>query len=59
VLADDALALIGHFGLGAGQYDLGGYSLGGRIVARMLARAARGDQGIPRRPGRLACELVA
>ena len=40
VLADDSLALIGHFGLGAGQYDLGGYSLGGRIVARMLARGA-------------------
>jgi pimeloyl-ACP methyl ester carboxylesterase len=40
VLADDGLALIGHLGLGAGEYDLGGYSLGGRIVARMLARGA-------------------
>ena len=40
VLADDGLALIEHLGLGAGQYDLGGYSLGGRIVVRMLARGA-------------------
>src|ERR1700722_8722645 len=40
VLADDGLALIEHLGLGAGQYDLGGYSLGGRIVLRMLARGA-------------------
>ena len=40
VLADDALALIRHLGLGAGEYDLGGYSLGGRIVVRMLARGA-------------------
>jgi hypothetical protein len=32
VLADDGLALIGRLGLGAGEYDLGGYSLGGRIV---------------------------
>src|SRR6202046_3251962 len=38
VLADDALALISHLGLGAGEYDLGGYSLGGRIVVRLLAR---------------------
>jgi pimeloyl-ACP methyl ester carboxylesterase len=40
VLADDALALIRHLGLGAGEYDLAGYSLGGRIVVRMLARGA-------------------
>jgi pimeloyl-ACP methyl ester carboxylesterase len=40
VLADDGLALIEHLGLGAGEYDLGGYSLGGRIVVRMLARGA-------------------
>src|ERR1700721_130466 len=32
VLADDGLALISHLGLGAGEYDLGGYSLGGRIA---------------------------
>ena len=34
VLADDGLALVEHLGLGDGDYDLGGYSLGGRIVVR-------------------------
>ena len=43
VLADDGLALIGHLGLS--DYDLGGYSLGGRTAVRMVARGAR--------PGRL------
>jgi pimeloyl-ACP methyl ester carboxylesterase len=38
VLADDALALVAALGLT--DYDLGGYSLGGRTVARMLARGA-------------------
>jgi pimeloyl-ACP methyl ester carboxylesterase len=38
VLADDGLALVEHLGLD--DYDLGGYSLGGRIVVRMLARGA-------------------
>jgi pimeloyl-ACP methyl ester carboxylesterase len=38
VLADDGVALIRHLGLT--DYDLGGYSLGGRTVARMLARGA-------------------
>jgi pimeloyl-ACP methyl ester carboxylesterase len=38
VLADDGFALIRHLGLT--DYDLGGYSLGGRTVARMLARGA-------------------
>ncbi len=36
VLADDQFALIEHMGLT--DFDLGGYSLGGRTVARMLAR---------------------
>jgi pimeloyl-ACP methyl ester carboxylesterase len=40
VLADDGIAFIGHLGLGPGEYDLGGYSLGARIVVRMLARGA-------------------
>ena len=56
ILTDDALALLDHLGLtgasrdtGAGKdtdhtdytdYDLGGYSLGARIVVRMLARGA-------------------
>jgi pimeloyl-ACP methyl ester carboxylesterase len=38
VLTDDGLALIEHLGLQ--DYDLGGYSLGGRLVVRMLARGA-------------------
>ena len=38
VLADDGFALIKHLGLT--DYDLGGYSLGGRAVARMLVRGA-------------------
>lgn len=38
VLADDAMALIGQLGLT--DYDLAGYSLGARTVARMLAKGA-------------------
>lgn len=38
VLADDGLALVEH--LGVDGYDLGGYSLGARIVVRMLVRGA-------------------
>ena len=38
VLADDGLALIDHLGLT--DYDLGGYSLGGRTTLRMLVRGA-------------------
>jgi Predicted hydrolases or acyltransferases (alpha/beta hydrolase superfamily) len=38
VLTDDGLDLIAHLGLE--DYDLGGYSLGGRTVARMLVRGA-------------------
>lgn len=38
ILADDQFALIDHLALD--DYDLGGYSLGGRTVARMLARGA-------------------
>jgi pimeloyl-ACP methyl ester carboxylesterase len=36
VLADDGFALIEHLGLS--DFDLGGYSLGGRTTVRMLAR---------------------
>jgi pimeloyl-ACP methyl ester carboxylesterase len=46
VLADDGLALVEQLGLGAGDYDLGGYSLGARIVVRMLARGARPGRAI-------------
>ena len=58
VLADDGLALIDFLQLR--DYDLGGYSLGGRIVLRMLARGARpahaiiGGQGLTRSAGRPA-----
>jgi pimeloyl-ACP methyl ester carboxylesterase len=38
ILCDDGLALIEHLALT--DYDLGGYSLGGRTTARMLARGA-------------------
>ena len=38
-LADDGFALIEHLGLT--DYDLGGYSLGGRTTMRMLARGAK------------------
>ena len=39
ILADDAFALLSHLGLD--DYDLGGYSLGGRTTLRMLARGAQ------------------
>lgn len=41
ILANDNLALIEQLGLAPGDYDLGGYSLGARTTARMLARGAR------------------
>ncbi|MGQ0623503.1 MAG: alpha/beta fold hydrolase [Sporichthyaceae bacterium] len=44
VLADDGFALLEHLGLS--DYDLGGYSLGGRTVARMLVRGARPRRAI-------------
>jgi pimeloyl-ACP methyl ester carboxylesterase len=43
-LADDGLALIEHLGLS--DYDLGGYSLGGRTVIRLLARGATPGRAI-------------
>jgi len=68
VLTDDVLALIAHLGLdahdgdgddndngaddGNSGYDLGGYSMGGKLVLRLLARGARparafvGGQGL-------------
>lgn len=44
ILADDQFALIAHLGLS--DFDLGGYSLGGRTVARMLARGCRPRRAI-------------
>jgi len=46
VLADDGLALVEHLGLSDGDYDLGGYSLGARIVLRMLVRGAKPGRAI-------------
>ncbi len=44
VLADDGETLIRHLGLS--DYDLGGYSLGGRTVLRMLVRGSRPRKAI-------------
>ena len=46
VLADDGLALVEHLEFGDGGYDLGGYSLGARIVLRMLVRGAKPGRAI-------------
>jgi pimeloyl-ACP methyl ester carboxylesterase len=43
-LTEDGLALIDQLGLE--DYDLGGYSVGGRIVARMLVRGARPGRAV-------------
>jgi pimeloyl-ACP methyl ester carboxylesterase len=43
-LADDGFALIAHLALT--DYDLGGYSLGGRTTMRMLARGATPGRAI-------------
>jgi pimeloyl-ACP methyl ester carboxylesterase len=44
VLSDDGFALLDHLGLD--DYDLGGYSYGGRIVLRLLARGARPGRAV-------------
>ncbi len=44
VLADDGFALLAELGLT--EYDLAGYSLGGRTVMRMLARDAAPDRAV-------------
>ncbi|HEU0257666.1 MAG TPA: alpha/beta fold hydrolase [Microbacteriaceae bacterium] len=44
ILADDAFSLVARLGLD--DYDLGGYSLGGRTVVRMLARGATPGRAI-------------
>ncbi|WP_460718388.1 alpha/beta fold hydrolase [Nocardia heshunensis] len=46
VLTDDGFALVEALGFGDGDYDLGGYSLGARIVVRMLARGAKPRRAI-------------
>jgi pimeloyl-ACP methyl ester carboxylesterase len=44
ILAEDGFALIGHLGLT--DYDLGGYSLGGRTTMRMLVKGATARRAI-------------
>jgi pimeloyl-ACP methyl ester carboxylesterase len=44
ILANDQLALIDHLGLT--DFDLGGYSLGGRTVGRLLARGVRPGKAV-------------
>ncbi|HWC80369.1 MAG TPA: alpha/beta hydrolase [Pseudonocardiaceae bacterium] len=44
VLAEDGIALIEHLGLD--DYDLGGYSLGAKVVLRLLARGAHPARAI-------------
>ena len=44
VLADDGLALVDHLSLD--DYRLAGYSLGGKLVLRLLARGARPTRAI-------------
>jgi pimeloyl-ACP methyl ester carboxylesterase len=46
ILADDGFALVECLGFGDGDYDLGGYSLGARIVLRMLVRGAKPGRAI-------------
>lgn len=46
ILARDGLALLRHLGLNDGDYDLGGYSLGGRTTARMLIHGARPGKAV-------------
>jgi pimeloyl-ACP methyl ester carboxylesterase len=57
VLADDGLALIGQLGLD--DYDLGGYSLGARIVLRMLVRGAKPARAIVAGQGLAAATSTA
>jgi pimeloyl-ACP methyl ester carboxylesterase len=44
VLTDDGFALVEHLGLT--DYDLGGYSIGGRTTMRMLARGATPQRAV-------------
>ena len=44
ILAEDGFALVGHLGLT--DYDLAGYSLGGRTAMRMLVKGARPGKAV-------------
>ncbi|WP_414899492.1 alpha/beta fold hydrolase [Sphingomonas flavalba] len=46
ILADDGFALLAHLGLSGGEYDLAGYSLGGRTAVRMLVQGARPHRAV-------------
>ncbi len=57
ILAADGEALLRH--LGIDDHDLGGYSLGARTVARMLARGARPRRACSRGWGCRGCSRPA
>jgi len=59
VLADDGLALIDALEVGAGAFDLAGYSLGGKVVLRMLARGARPGHAVVAGQGLDALEAAS
>lgn len=46
VLLDDARALIAHLGVDEGDFDIGGFSLGARTLARLLAEGLRPGRAI-------------
>jgi pimeloyl-ACP methyl ester carboxylesterase len=46
VMADDGLAMVAALGLPNDGYDLLGYSMGGRVVLRMLVRGARPSRAV-------------
>ena len=57
VVADDVLALVDALGLD--DYDLAGYSLGGKVVLRLLARGARPARAVVGRPALSAAPFMA
>jgi pimeloyl-ACP methyl ester carboxylesterase len=59
VLADDGLALIDWLGLSPGSFDLAGYSLGGKVVLRLLARGARPAHAVVAGQGLDALDAVS
>lgn len=56
ILADDGFALIAHLGLA--DYDVGGYSYGGRVTLRLLARGARPGRAVVAGQGLAAVQRV-
>src|SRR5580700_6831882 len=54
ILADDMFAFTGHLGLD--DFDLGGYSMGGKLVLRLLARGASPARAVVGGQGRDALD---